>query len=143
MAVLLGGRAAEKLVFGHLSTGAADDLVKVTDIARAMVTRYGMSEELGHVALEKNPQSFLGQVPHAGFPQERDYGEATAEAVDVEVRSIVDTAFKRAFALLGRQRSLLETTARRLLERETLDESELSSLTGALVQGNDAAANMR
>ncbi len=129
MAVLLGGRAGEKLVFGHLSTGAADDLAKVTDIARAMVTRYGMSEELGHVALEKNQHSFLGQVPAVSCPPERDYGEATADAVDVEVRAIVDAAFKRAFALLVRQRSLLETTARKLLEKETLDEAELSALT--------------
>ena len=60
MAVLLGGRAAEHIVFGELSTGAADDLVKVTDIARSIVTRYGMTEELGHIVYEKSPHSFLG-----------------------------------------------------------------------------------
>ncbi len=130
MAVLLGGRAAEKLVFGHLSTGAADDLGKVTDIARAMVTRYGMSDKLGHVALEKGPSPFLGPNPYAGFPQERDYGEATADAIDAEVRAIVERAFERSVGLLAERRGLLEKTARRLLETETLDEGELKELIG-------------
>lgn len=130
MAVLLGGRAAEKIVFGHLSTGAADDLGKVTDIARAMVTRYGMSDKLGHVALEKSQNPFLNPNPYAGYPQERDYGEATADAIDAEVRAIVETAFERTVALLTERRDLLEKTARRLLEKETLDESELTELTG-------------
>ena len=77
MAVLLGGRAAEKIVFGHLSTGAADDLAKVTDIARAIVTRYGMSERLGHIALEKDRRSFLAtDQPYYG-PQERTYSDET------------------------------------------------------------------
>lgn len=85
MAVLLGGRAAEKIVFGHLSTGAADDLAKVTDIARAIVTRYGMSERLGHIALEKDQRSFLAtDQPYYG-PQERTYSDETAAAVDKEV----------------------------------------------------------
>src|SRR5690606_9619887 len=131
MAVLLGGRAAEKIVFGHLSTGAADDLAKVTDIARAMVTRYGMSEKLGHVALEKEQHSFLvGPSPFAGFSQERFYGQATADAIDAEVRGIVEKTFERTVALLTERRELLETTARKLLEKETLDEEELKVLTG-------------
>src|SRR5690606_26784285 len=78
MAVLLGGRAAEHIVFGHLSTGAADDLIKVTDIARAIVTRYGMSERLGHVALEKDRRSFLATDPPWYGPEERGYSEETA-----------------------------------------------------------------
>ncbi|TIL70916.1 MAG: ATP-dependent zinc metalloprotease FtsH [Mesorhizobium sp.] len=130
MAVLLGGRAAEWIVFGHLSTGAADDLAKVTDIARAMVTRYGMSEKLGHVALEKDQRSFLSPNPLAGGPREHDYGEATAEAIDEEVRGIVDTAFSRTVGLLTERRDLLEKTARKLLEIETLSEAELASLVG-------------
>lgn len=130
MAVLLGGRAAEWIVFGHLSTGAADDLAKVTDIARAMVTRYGMSEKLGHVALEKDQRSFLSPNPLAGGSREHDYGEATAEAIDEEVRSIVDTAFARTVGLLTERRDLLEKTARKLLEIETLSEAELASLVG-------------
>ncbi|RWC45658.1 MAG: ATP-dependent metallopeptidase FtsH/Yme1/Tma family protein [Mesorhizobium sp.] len=130
MAVLPGGRAAEWIVFGHLSTGAADDLAKVTDIARAMVTRYGMSEKLGHVALEKDQRSFLSPNPLAGGSREHDYGEATAEAIDEEVRSIVDTAFARTVGLLTERRDLLEKTARKLLEIETLSEAELASLVG-------------
>src|SRR5690606_38702734 len=95
MAVLLGGRAAEWIVFGHLSTGAADDLAKVTDIARAMVTRYGMSEKLGHVALEKDQRSFLSPNAVGNYPQEHNYGDATADTIDAEVRAIVDRAFSR------------------------------------------------
>ncbi|RWH82157.1 MAG: ATP-dependent metallopeptidase FtsH/Yme1/Tma family protein [Mesorhizobium sp.] len=128
MAVLLGGRAAEWIVFGHLSTGAADDLAKVTDIARAMVTRYGMSKKLGHVALEKDQRSFLSPNPLAGGPREHDYGEATADAIDAEVRDIIDTAFERTVGLLTERRDILERTARRLLETETLGEAELTAI---------------
>ena len=130
MAVLLGGRVAEKIVFDHLSTGAADDLAKVTDIARAMIMRYGMSEKLGHVALEKDQRSFLTPNQMAAYPQPRDYGEATADAIDGEVRAIIDGAFERTIRLLKERRDLLERTARRLLEKETLDEAELAALTG-------------
>ena len=131
MVVLLGGRGAEKIVFGHLSTGAADDLAKVTDIARAMVTRYGMSEKLGHVALEKNQPAFLSPTPYAGYAQERDYGDATADAIDAEVRATVDAAFERAVSLLTDRRELLERAARLLLEKETLDEKDLIALSAA------------
>lgn len=129
MAVLLGGRAAEKIVFDHLSTGAADDLAKVTDIARAMIMRYGMSEKLGHVALEKDQRSFLTPNQMTAYPQPRDYGEATAEVIDGEVRAIIDGVFERTIRLLTERRDLLERTARKLLEKETLDEAELSALT--------------
>ncbi len=126
MAVLLGGRAAEKIVFGHLSTGAADDLAKVTDIARAIVTRYGMSERLGHIALEKDRRSFLAtDQPYYG-PQERTYSDETAAAVDKEVRRIVDETFER--------------TARRLLEKETLDGLEIQELVGKIEESVTSAA---
>ncbi len=130
MAVLLGGRAAEWIVFGHLSTGAADDLAKVTDIARAMVTRYGMSEKLGHVALEKDQRSFLTPNPMAGGPRERDFSDETAATVDEEVRRIVDSAFARTVELLRERRPVLDATAQRLLDKETLDEADLKELTG-------------
>src|SRR5262249_13255141 len=82
MAVLLGGRAAEWVVYNHLSTGAADDLIKVTDIARAIVTRYGMTEKLGNVALEKDRRSYLAtDQPYYG-PQERSYSDETAASID-------------------------------------------------------------
>jgi cell division protease FtsH len=124
MAVLLGGRAAEWVVYGHLSTGAADDLVKVTDIARAIVTRYGMTEKLGHIALDRERSMFLTPA-EANARQERTYSDETAAAVDQEVRSIVDKVFERTVSLLQERRDLLERTARRLLEVETLDENEL------------------
>ena len=128
MAVLLGGRAAEWIVFEHLSTGAADDLVKVTDIARAMVTRYGMTERLGHVALEKDRRSFLAtDQPYYG-PQERDYSDETAAAVDEEVKRIVEETFGRTVALLQERREILEKSSRLLLERETLGEGELREI---------------
>lgn len=128
MAVLLGGRAAEWLVFGHLSTGASDDLVKVTDIARAIVARYGMTEKLGHVALERDRRSLLTPDPVYQGPSERDYSEKTAAILDDEVRGIVDHAFDRTVALLKERRPLLERSAKLLLERETITEDELRSL---------------
>src|SRR5215211_3469059 len=129
MAVLLGGRVAEEVVFGHLSTGAADDLRRVTDIARSMVTRYGMSEALGSVAYDREPGTFLTgpNLPHG----EHDYGEATADAIDSEVRAIVDRALQRTLGILGERREVLERTAQRLLEKETLDEADLIALVGS------------
>jgi cell division protease FtsH len=131
MCVLLGGRAAEHVVYGKLSTGAADDLAKVTDIARSMVTQYGMIETLGHVAYDKMPSPYL-DVQQFQFPQERRYSEETAREIDVAVRDIVKEAFERAVAVLTANRAVLETTAQRLLEKETLDEQDLTVLTATL-----------
>jgi cell division protease FtsH len=131
MMVLLGGRAAEMIVYGHLSTGAADDLQRVTDIARSIVTRYGMSERLGSVAYERDPRSLLaGPNALPMGPRERDYGEATGDAIDAEVRGIVDGVLERTVRLLRERREVLEGSARRLLEKETLDEAELLALAG-------------
>lgn len=124
--VLLGGRAAEKLVFGHLSTGAADDLAKVTDIARDMATRYGMVESLGYVTYEAQRQPFLdvpGQV-FGGWRPSQD----TQQRIDAAVRQTVMDAFERATALLLEKRELLERCARELLVHETLDEEALRRL---------------
>ena len=126
MAVLLGGRAAETIVFGELSTGAADDLAKVTDIARSIVTRYGMSEELGLITYEKNQHSFLGGEPPQLPYQERGYSEETAREIDATVKKIVDEAFGRTVNLLRTRRATLVEGAHRLLERETLDEQDLA-----------------
>jgi cell division protease FtsH len=128
MAVLLGGRAAEWIVFGHLSTGASDDLVKVTDIARAIVARYGMTEKLGHVALERDRRSLLTTDPLYSGPSERDYSEETAAILDEEVRRIVGNAFDRTVALLEERRPTLERSAKLLLERETIREDELRAI---------------
>jgi cell division protease FtsH len=125
MAVLLGGRAAEQLVFGRLSTGAADDLAKVTDIARSMVMRYGMWAGLGHVAFDKERPTMLG-IPNAGAP--REYSEETAREIDCAVREIVREAFEKSFAILETRRATLEYGARLLLEKETLGEEDLGAL---------------
>jgi cell division protease FtsH len=130
MSVLLGGRAAELTVFGHLSTGAADDLRRVTDIARSMVTRYGMSERLGSVAYDRDPRSFLTGPDLPPQPREQDYAEETAAVIDEEVRGIVQSAMERALGILRERRDVLERTAQRLLEKETLDEKELTELVG-------------
>jgi cell division protease FtsH len=128
MAVLLGGRAAELIVFNHLSTGAADDLRRVTDIARSMVTRYGMSEKLGSVAYERDPGNFLAGADRPYPTRERDYADETAAAVDEEVRSIVDRVFERAQGILKARRAILDRAAKKLLEKETLEQSDLEAL---------------
>jgi cell division protease FtsH len=130
MAVLLGGRASEQVVFGHLSTGAADDLRRVTDIARSMVTKYGMSEKLGSVAYERDPRTFLTGPDLPAPPHEQDYAEKTAAVIDEEVRKLVQSAMDRAVGILREKRDILERSARRLLEKETLDERELTELIG-------------
>jgi cell division protease FtsH len=126
MAVLLGGRAAEKLIFDHLSTGASDDLNRASEIARDMVMRFGMEEKLGHVSYEAPPQSFLGEVP-PGWGQP-SYGAETANQIDSAVRTIVQHAFEVALDILTSNRALLEESASRLLQEETLDEADIGDL---------------
>jgi cell division protease FtsH len=128
MAVLLGGRAAELIVFDHLSTGAADDLRRVTDIARSMVTRYGMSERLGSVVYDRDPGNFLAGADRAYPMRERDYADETAAAVDEEVRGIVDRVFQRTQTILSARRAILDRAAKKLLEKETLEQSDLDAL---------------
>jgi cell division protease FtsH len=122
MAVLLGGRAAEELVFGEISTGAADDLMRVTDIARSMVTRYGMEPTRGQAAYESERGSFLG-VPSEGGG--RRFSEDTARDIDIAVRERIDKAYHAAQEVLRRRRPELESLAKRLLEKETLTADEL------------------
>ncbi|MFO1293301.1 MAG: ATP-dependent zinc metalloprotease FtsH [Rubrivivax sp.] len=129
--VLLGGRAAEKLVFGHLSTGAADDLAKATDIARDMVMRYGMDEALGYVAYEAQQPRFL-DVPGFAQPGGCTVSPQTQQHIDSSVRGIVMDAFDGATRLLAQHREVLDRAARELLARETLDEAALASLTAGV-----------
>ncbi len=130
IAVLMGGRAAEKLVFDHLSTGAADDLARATDIARSMVARYGMDADLGSVSYETSQSSFLeGQPPRY---IERSYSEATAEAMDAAVREVLREVSQRALEILTANRDVLEASACRLLEVETLDEAALRAFAAEL-----------
>ncbi|TAK95217.1 MAG: ATP-dependent metallopeptidase FtsH/Yme1/Tma family protein, partial [Aquabacterium sp.] len=109
MTVLLGGRAAEQLMLGEISSGAADDLAKATDIALDMVTRLGMSTELGQVAYERQRTPFLAQMP--AFGSERNYSEDTARHIDEAVRQLVDKAFANAMEGLQARRDLLEQGA--------------------------------
>jgi len=126
MTIHLGGRAAERITFDHLSTGASDDISKVTDIARGMVMRYGMDADLGHVTYDTDPAGFLGSVG-GGF-QTRRYSEDTAREIDCAVRKIVDSAYNRAIKILEANRSLLEEGSKQLLEKETLPEQDLKAL---------------
>jgi cell division protease FtsH len=129
MAVLLGGRAAEDVVFGHTSTGAADDLAKVTDIARSMVMRYAMVGSLGHVSYEEERPPFLGGPLPQGH---REYSEATAREIDVAVREVVEAVYQKARGILVREKAILERWAERLLEKETLGEAELAEIGRAV-----------
>lgn len=125
VAVLMGGRASEKIFFKSLSTGASDDLVKATDLARAMVTQYAMTENLGPVSFERRRSAFLrSETPRAY----QDYSEQTAEHIDVEVRRILDTAFQVAIRTITQHRVFVEEGARKLLEIETLDEHQILEL---------------
>ena len=122
MAVLLGGRGAEQLVFGEMSTGASDDLMKVTDIARSMVTRYGMDGTLGQAAYETERGNFLGMPSEGGG---RRFSEATAREIDVAVRERIDKVYQKTLAILRERRGELESLATKLLEKETLTADEL------------------
>lgn len=126
MAVMMGGRAAERVVFNEISTGASDDIMRATDLARAMVLRYGMTEAIGNVAYDRERSQFL--QPGIPMPQSRDYSEDTANTVDSTVRALVDGALERAIEILKNNRALLDRTAEELLQAETLNEPEIENL---------------
>jgi cell division protease FtsH len=125
MAIALGGRASEVKFFDDISTGAGDDLDKATDIARAMITRYGMSKTLGFAVYEKGSAPMLGgQAPIRSF----DFSEKTAQLIDEEVNTLLDHAFRMADAVLEHYKELVEEAALLLIERETIDEAGLRDL---------------
>ncbi|MDR3343684.1 MAG: ATP-dependent zinc metalloprotease FtsH [Treponema sp.] len=125
--VLLGGRAAEELVFGKISTGAANDLTKATDIARKMITDYGMSSRFKNVALTQRGAGMLG--PQSQEPLlHREYSEATQQYIDEEIAHTVGKQYILVKDTLGRNRPLLDTVAGLLLEKESLDEKEFKNL---------------
>jgi cell division protease FtsH len=129
MAMCLGGRTAEEIVFNEPTTGAENDIEKVTHIARAMVTEYGMSDALGPQQLgQRDGEVFLGR----DFGHQANYSEEVAAAIDREVRSLIDEAHDRAKAVLTRHRDTLESLARALVEKETLDNLELEDYLGKL-----------
>jgi len=132
IAVLLGGRAAEQLVFSEISTGAADDLAKATDLARDMVVRYGMDERLGHVAFEPQRQAML-DVP-AGWSNRDPVSEQTQRRIDEAIQGIVTAGFDAAQAVLTAERAVLELGAQALLQKETLDEAAIRDLRAQMHQ---------
>lgn len=140
MAVLLGGRAAESLVLGELSTGAADDLMKATSIARSMVLAYGMVPELGQVSYESDAPTMLGVRNEEWL--RRTYSEQTAASIDKAVRELIDAAFVRARAILMSERAVLEQAAVVLLQEETMSGERLEELVRAHARETepDAAA---
>ncbi len=125
MASALGGHAAEEIVFGEMTTGAHDDLSKVTQIARAMITQWGMSERLGARTFgKKESMVFLGR----DISEQRDYSEMVAEQIDEELREIIDRARDRARTILRRNREQLDLLATRLMEIETLEGDDLRAI---------------
>jgi len=136
IAVALGGRIAEEIVFHDISSGASSDLEQVTRIARGMVTRYGMSEKLGPMVFGKKEEMiFLGRE----INEQRNYSEEVAEEIDREVRALVDEGYQQAKAALEDRRDLLDLVAQTLLNQETLTRQDLKSLFETGVLPSDVA----
>jgi cell division protease FtsH len=126
LAILLGGRAAEEIAVGEVSTGAQNDLQRVTDVARSMVTEWGMSDSLGTVNYEPSRR---GRFLELGLPSERGiYSDETARQIDEEVKRLVANALNDARRILRDHRDLLERVARRLLEKEVIEGDELRAM---------------
>ncbi len=121
--VALAGRATEEIIFQDVTTGAQNDFQQATDIAMRMVTRWGMSDVLGKIALSSSSDSYLGEMEGA-----RTYSEETAKVIDTEVKSIIDAQYSRIIDMLEEQREVLETIVEVLLERETLHADEFAML---------------
>jgi cell division protease FtsH len=130
IATLLGGRAAEEIIFSDISTGAHNDLSRATDIARSMVTQYGMSAKAGQVYLAPEKRSRFLNV--SGFESPAEYSEATAEMIDAEIKQIIQEQYTVALDILRGKRPLLEKGAVILLEKETITGSELQELERSL-----------
>ena len=121
----LGGRAAEEIVFGDISTGASNDIEQVTRIARAMVTTYGMSEKLGPLTLGKKEEMiFLGRE----ISEQRNYGERVADVIDQEVNGIVFGSYNEAKRIINENRPVLERLAEHLIVEETVEGDQLQHL---------------
>jgi cell division protease FtsH len=127
IAVLLGGRVAEEIVFDEISTGAGNDLERVTELARSMVMEYGMSRELGAVNLSGPRRMQFLQADGEGG-QRRQYSEETAREIDNEIRGLIEGTYERVRRILTDDRDVLEVLAKRLLEKEVVDEAELREI---------------
>jgi len=128
--ILLGGRIAEEMISGEYSTGAASDLTKATDIARKMITDYGMSDRFRHVALTSRGVNMNGQEQQREPSFQREYAESTQQYIDEEIARIIDTEYAKAKQILEQRRDVLDTVSAALLEKETLDEKEFKALLG-------------
>jgi cell division protease FtsH len=129
MAVLMGGRTAEELVYNEMTTGASDDIERATNIARRMVTEFGMSEALGPIKFgQAQHEVFLGR----DYGHEANYSDSVAASIDAEIRELVDTAHAEAEAILRAHRSVLDELADRLVDKETLGPDDLAELLGGL-----------
>ena len=129
--VMLGGRAAEDIIFNQLSSGAHNDLVQVSELARNMVTQFGMSEKLGHLTYGKRyEQIFLGRDIH----EERNYSDETAKLIDDEIKRIVDECYQSARSTLAANKDKLKILAEMLLDKEVMDDVEVKKLLGLNVQ---------
>ncbi len=134
LAMMFGGRAAEELIFGHMTTGAGDDIEKATELARKMVCEWGMSKELGPMTFgRREEQVFLGR----DIALHKDYSEHTAIEIDREVRRIIDEAYQKARTMLSNHIQLLHAVAERLLEKEVLDGSEVEAMVTAFREGRE------
>jgi cell division protease FtsH len=136
IATLLGGRAAEEIMFGDVSTGAHNDLAKATDIARSMVKEYGMSSKVGQVYFAREKR---GPFLDFGLEGAVDYSEATAEIIDNEVREIIQEQYSKALEILGGERDILEKGAQVLLEKEKIEGKELKALMDEVSGGAEKA----
>jgi cell division protease FtsH len=131
MAFMLGGRAAEEIVFNDITSGASNDLERVTKTARSMVTRMGMSDSLGPMVYgQKEELIFLGRE----ISEQRDYSESIAEKIDIEVRQLVQESYERAKDILLKYRAQLDVIAQRLIEVETIDRAEFERIFAEPVQ---------
>ncbi len=129
IAVMLGGRAAESIVFEDVSTGAHNDLSKATQIVRSMVTEYGMGKKLGHMYLERERGK---QLPDMDLNRGNNYSEQTAQLIDTEVKEILDAQFKVAHDILTRHQKVMEEGATLVLKEEQIEGDRLK----ALLEGN-------
>ena len=135
MTMMMGGRAAEEIVFGHLSTGAQNDLERITSLAYAMVVDYGMSDRVGHVSFN------MARKRQEGALFDKPYSEKTAEVIDMEVRRIIEDVRDRAHAMLEEKRDVLEKMAQTLLEKEVLGPKELVEILGERPHGEYVTFN--
>lgn len=125
VAILLGGRVAEEIVFGDISTGAQNDLERSSELARNMVCTYGMSEKLGALTFgKKNKSLFLGTE----YGEERNYSEETARQIDAEVKTVIQESYEKVRTLLKKNMSTLDTLAARLEEKEVLSGEEVKAI---------------